>query len=37
MEDGVLTVSFPRIPPEEKPRRANLAPRDTGSELASFR
>jgi len=35
MEDGVLTVSFPRIPLDEKPHRVSVAPRTTGSELAS--
>ena len=37
MEDGVLTVSFPRIPPAEKPRRVNVAPRAAEPELASPR
>jgi len=37
MEDGVLTICFPRIPPDEKPHRINVAPRTTESEPASSR
>jgi HSP20 family molecular chaperone IbpA len=37
MEDGVLTVSFPRILLEEKPHPINVAPRATEYELASTR
>jgi len=35
LEDGVLTVSFPRIPPEEKHGRETVSPRITEPELAS--
>jgi len=37
MEDGVLTVTFPRIPLDEKPHHINVAPRAAESELASPR